>query len=233
MIDKSLVKMRFSKSMKTYNDNAVVQKKMAKRLISLLPRKNFNSILEIGSSTGVLTEQIKKCLTFDEYSANDLIENSKNYINNIIPQNTFIIGDIEEINLNTKYDLIISNAALQWCENIQQTLDKLYSNLNKNGVLAVSIFGNDNFYELKKVLNIKNTMKTNFNGILEKEKLYFNSPLDVLKHIKSTGANALEYYKFTKSSLKEFVDKYNKLFSSLNKVPLTYQPLYILLENND
>ena len=58
MIDKSLVKRRFKKSFSTYNDNAIVQKKMAERLIQYLPFKQYNSVLEIGCATGVLTKLI-------------------------------------------------------------------------------------------------------------------------------------------------------------------------------
>ena len=64
MIDKSLVKKRFSKSLKTYDDNAIVQKQMAEKLVDFLPKKEFNSVLEIGCATGLLTKQLKTKLSF-------------------------------------------------------------------------------------------------------------------------------------------------------------------------
>ncbi len=228
MIDKSLVKKRFSKSLKTYNDNALIQKETAKKLIDFLPRKEFNSIFEIGCATGILTGQIVKNIKFKTYTSNDIVENSKAYIDKIIPENTFITGDIETIEINQKYDLIIANAVLQWCENTSGTIDKLFSCLNKNGVLAVSIFANDNLKEIQTVLNIKSPIKTDLNGIIEEYRLLFDSPKDVLKHIKATGANALTEYKFTKSSLKAFEEKYKTLYNVNGKVCLTYKPLYII-----
>ena len=228
MINKSLVKKRFSKSLKTYNDNAVIQKIMAEKLINLLPDKEFSSIFEIGCATGILTEQIAKNLTFKTFTANDLVENSKEYIDKIIPENTFISGDIEKIKINRNYDLIIANAALQWCENQEKIINKLYSKLNDNGVLAVSIFANNNLNEIKTVLNLQETINTNLSGITEEYKIFFKSPLEVLKHIKSTGANSLTEYKFTKTSLNAFEKKYNDLYSQNGKVSLTYRPLYII-----
>ena len=226
MTDKLLVKKRFLKSQKTYNDNAIIQKRMAKKLISMLPENNYNSIFEIGCATGVLTEQIVKNISFNNFTCNDLVETSKEYIDKIVKDNTFIPGDIEKIELNGKYDLIISNAALQWCEDIENTIKKLILNLNKNGTLAISTFGNNNLTEIQTILNIKNVQKVNIKGIEKTEILYFDTPLDVLKHLKYTGANAVIEFQFTKSSLKNFVDQYKKLFSCGNKVSLTYKPIY-------
>lgn len=231
MINKSLVKQRFSKSLKTYNDNAVIQIKMAQKLIELLPRREFSSVLEIGCSAGILTGQIARNLKFQTFSANDIVEEAKDYIDKIIPENTFINGDIEQISINGKYDLIIANAVLQWCENPEKTINKLYSKLNEKGVLAVSIFANDNLKEIKTVLNLPELANTKLKGIEEEYKLFFDNPVDVLKHIKSTGANALTEYKFTKTSLKAFEQKYTELFSLNGKVSLTYRPLYIIKTN--
>ncbi len=228
MINKSLIKKRFERSMNTYNDNALIQKKMAKKLINLLPRTEFDSIFEIGCATGILTKEILKNIKFKNYTANDIVEKSKEYIDKIIPQNTFIEGDIEKIYINQKYDLIIANAVIQWCENPQKTIEKLFSFLNPNGVIAVSIFANDNLKELQTTLNLKSSLKTNLNGITEEYRLLFDSPMDVLKHIKLTGANALTEYKFTKNSLKIFEEKYKTLYSENGKVCLTYKPLYII-----
>ena len=148
MIDKSLVKKRFSKSLKTYDDNAIVQKQMAEKLVDFLPKKEFDSILEIGCATGLLTKQLKSKLSFYSFSANDIVLEAESYIKEIIPQSEFILGDIETINLDKKYDLIISNACLQWCNDIEGTILKLKNSLNEGGILALSVFGKDNIKEI-------------------------------------------------------------------------------------
>lgn len=244
MIDKSLVKKRFSKSLKTYDDNAFIQKIMAKNLIGFLNRKEYDSILEIGSATGLLTGEIKHKIKCKHYYSNDLVEESKNFIDKIYENNFFIPGDIETITLSEKYDLIISNASLQWCNNLEDTISKLINSLNNKGLLAVSIFGENNLPEIKNIFNLDNK---NYNIINlkqhlkkykilcfheEEHKLYFNSPADILKHIKLTGVNAIKEIKLTKTKFKNFEETYEKLYKEKDKYFLTYNPIYIVIEND-
>ena len=50
MIDKNLVHSRFAKNLKSYNDNAKIQKRMAEHLVSFISNKSPKSILERGFS---------------------------------------------------------------------------------------------------------------------------------------------------------------------------------------
>ena len=60
----------------------------------------------------------------------------------------FICGDIEEMDLNNTYDIIISNATFQWFNHMPITIKKLYNALNPNGMLCFSTFGKYTFHEL-------------------------------------------------------------------------------------
>ena len=244
MIDKSLVKKRFQKSLKTYDDNAFIQKQTAKKLIKLMADREYSSIFEIGCATGILTKEICENLKFKHFYANDLVEDSQKFVEKIIPDCIFIQGDIEKITITEKYDLIISNACLQWCNDIEKTLEKLINSLNKNGFIAISIFGDENLKEITKLFGINNKaysmqkLKTSlqkYNIVEYKEetaRLYFNSPLDVLKHLKLTGTNAVQAMNLTKSKLKEFEEKYKTFYSENGKVCLTYNPVYIVLKKD-
>ena len=235
MIDKSLVKKRFSKSLKTYDDNAIVQKQMAEKLVDFLPKKEFDSILEIGCATGLLTKQLKNKLSFSSFSANDIVAEAEGYIKEIIPQAEFLLGDIETINLDKKYDLIISNACLQWCNDIEKTILKLKKSLKDGGVLAVSVFGEENVKEINEIFELlpktvdidklpKDTLV-----VEETINMFFDTPIDVLKHIKLTGANAVKEMKMTKSQLKDFSIEYSEKFAQKNRVQLTYNPVYLII----
>ncbi len=232
MIDKELVKKRFSKSLDTYEDNAFVQKEMGTKLLSLLERKDFNSIFEIGCATGLLTKQINECLNYNSLTANDIVADAKSYVEDIVTD--FICEDIEKVTFDKKYDLIISNACLQWCNDINTTINKLLLALDDNGILAFTLFGEDNLKEIKNLFNFQNKVCVSAKIFKEETiKLYFNTPLDVLKHIKLTGVNAVQEHKFTKSTLKEFEENYKNLYSENGKVYLTYNPIYLIIKKND
>lgn len=244
MIDKTLVKKRFSKSLITYEDNAIIQKSMAEKLIRLLDKKHFDNIFEIGCATGLLTKEINKKLTYKTLTTNDIVSKAKKYIEEVSGDINFISGDIEELEINTKYDLIISNASLQWCNDIETTINKLINSLSDNGILAISIFGDDNFKEIKNIFNIENknynfeslkNFLTKYNAqiLVEKDKLTFSSLFEILKHIQKTGVNAIKESTLTKSQLKTLEENYKKCFSIENSLTLTYEPVYIIVQKND
>lgn len=240
-MNKELIQKRFEKNLCTYNDNAKIQKRMAEHLVSLAPRKDFNSILEIGCGSGLLTKLILENFSFQKYTANDIVKNCKDYIENLSPEIEFFCADIENAveEIPNKYDLIISNAAFQWIENLDDFINKLSSKLNQDGIILFSTFGTENFREIYYVLGKTLPYKTvkeyelmfqNRPHFIEEEMhvLAFKTPKDVLRHIKSTGVNALSENYWTKADMTAFEKGYNNFCSS--HPTLTYNPVYIKLE---
>lgn len=238
MIDKNLVKNSFKKNLKTYDENACVQKDMAEKLIKLLSQKSFESILEIGMGTGLLTKLIVENIYYNEYYANDIVSDCKKYLKHIAPDATFVKGDIEELKLDKKFDLIISNATLQWVSDIEKLSEKINTHLNENGLFVFSTFGKENFIELKELTGIgleyysldelKEIFQADFEIIeLKEEKniLYFKSFRDILKHIKLTGVNGVCCKKMSFLELRSAEKKYKELFSTDEGLRLTYNPI--------
>ncbi len=244
MIDKSLVKNRFQKSFKTYDENALVQKQMAEKLIDMLGGIKYASVFEIGSATGTLTKVINENIIYDELFVNDIVGESFEYVKKFVPKCNFIEGDIENINLNRNFDLIISNASFQWMNSIEKLVDYLYIHLNQNGILAFSVFGENNLKELKKLFgsNIPEFNMKKFKQFLKKYKniemneeikeMKFTNPIEILKHLKLTGANAVMQYSFTRSSLNEYSRKYMSVNGCSGNVILTYNPVYVIIRKN-
>ncbi len=242
-MNKDLIKKRFAKNLETYNDNAKIQKIMAEYLIHFLNKKSFPNILEIGCGTGMMTKLAFENLSFEKYTANDIVEDCLEYIHQISPQIEFVHSDIEEflkIN-NTGYDLILSNAVFQWIENYENFINLLLSKLNHGGVLLFSTFGVRNFLEIKQILNKTlpyhsaeeyERLLNNTPHIIKEEihTLRFKTPKDVLKHIKLTGANAIDETKWTKSDMLNFTEKYEKLCPTAST--LTYNPIYVKIFKN-
>ncbi len=233
MLDKNLIQKKFEESFSTYNTNAIVQKQMALKLISLINKKEFKNILEIGSYTGILTELAIKNFIFENYFAIDIVD-SKKYIEKLSSKIIFKKADIEHYTTQKKFDLIIANASLQWCNDLFLTIKKLQSFLNKDGILAISVFGKENLKEIKESFNVSlkyptiEEIKKNLgqNTYIEEEitTLKFNSPNELLAHLKHTGVNSINNKSLSLAQIKNGLKKLNDFYNNT----LTYQPIYIL-----
>ena len=239
MIDKKLIKERFKKSLVTYNQNSFVQNKMADNLIKMAsPVKRFSAILELGCGSGLLTNKIKETFGYDIYDAVDIVSECEEYIKAISQDINFIAEDIEKFSTDKKYNLIISNATFQWIEKFPNFLGKIYENLEENGMFIFSTFGNNNFQEIKKITNeslnyyscdeLKNILQEYKPFTLKEEILSidFETPIDILSHLKLTGVNSISSKHWTKKDLCEFSDKYKKFYPNIK---LTYHPIYVAI----
>ena len=241
-MNKELIKKRFGKKLGQYNENARIQKKMAEKLIKMLSSDyECSDILEIGCGTGLLTEYSVNNLSYKTYTAIDIVPDCEKYIKEINSQIEFISDDIEKyiVSDNKKYDLIISNAAFQWIDNVTAFVDKLAEKLNNDGILLFSLFGTENFREIFYVtgktlpyLSKKEYEEKleKYNPLIEEEAwvMAFKTPQEVLRHIQNTGVNALSSEVWTKRDLINFEKEYNCFCA--NRPTLTYNPLYIKIQ---
>jgi malonyl-CoA O-methyltransferase len=240
-MNKDLIKQRFSKQLNIYDEHAKIQKQMAEKLIKFLPQSNFDTILEIGSGTGLLTKFAHEKLQYKKYTAIDIVPKCEKYIKEINSEIEFISKDAEEFinTTNEKYDLVISNASLQWIENIPDFVHKLTTKLNQGGTILFSTFGTENYREIYFVLgktlpylSYKELVDifAEYSPIIEEEIriMAFKSPKDILKHIKNTGVNAISTEHWTKKNLLNFEKEYNS-FCAYHPT-LTYNPIYVYIK---
>ncbi len=247
-INKKLISERFAKSINTYNNNAIVQAKMALKLYELFlteSKKQIVSALEIGRGTGILTQILASNLSPQTLYTNDIVDNFESIINNIVSKHsiahTHMSGDIENIEINRSFDLIISNATLQWLTDFNRFITKTKKLLNSGGIFAFTTFGPNNFKEIKSIENygldyldlntIKEQLSKEFEILHiseENNTLYFPTPSEVMHHIKLTGVNSLRERKWSKSDYMNFTRKYKEQFSSKKGLSLTYHPYYII-----
>ena len=242
--DKSLIRQRFARSLKTYTDNASVQQNIAERLMAELIEtagKQYGRIFEIGCGTGLFTKLINDQLQYDKLYLNDLVEDC-NYLANDISNSEFISGDIESIdNLPNNIDLIVSNAVFQWFHDMPSTLNRLANIMQPDSLLAFSTFGPDNLSEVSSITGnsleypplyeLKEILSDNFEVFTCYEKWYFlefDSPVEVLKHLKQTGVTALSNPSWTKRDMTEFCQEYQDKFSIDNGVVLSYHPVIVV-----
>ncbi|TCO72267.1 malonyl-ACP O-methyltransferase BioC [Marinisporobacter balticus] len=207
MINKEKLKRRFSRNAKQYDQYAKVQKIMGDTLIAHIKNTgiDFENILEVGCGTGYVTRALKKHFKGAKITAVDIapgmIEQVKATMN--CEEIEFICGDIEEMILDEKYDLIISNATFQWFNQLDHTLTKLIKLLDEEGILCFSTFGKNTFCELhqsfdktKDLLKIKEDISAGQSFYSLEELQEICKHVVTKNHFKKMEMDALEKYEY-------------------------------------
>ncbi len=170
MADPSVLR-RFSAHAARYDGHAHVQRLSARDLLertvsSFSERKipgpegepapgegrAFN-ILEPGCGTGIYTEMLLAAFPGASVVGVDLSEAMVRVASRRIrdPRARFVVADAEEIP-GGKYDLVSSNATFQWFLSFPQTVARMASLLDREGVLTFSFFGQGTYAELDEAL---------------------------------------------------------------------------------
>jgi len=245
---KQNIKTRFKKALNTYDSNAFAQKKISLKLFDLIKDfsdKTKGNFFEIGCGTGFLTKKIFSELKPTISYVNDLLQECYDFFISEIENKQNIIflkGNAEEINFPTDIDFIISGSTFQWFENPENFFRKSYNSLNENGLLIFNSFSPDNLKQIKELTaaglsyfskaEILNFSENYFDLLIvenETINLEFNSPFDVLRHLKLTGVNSFSSGLKTKNAIKIFEQEYYSKFKTENGVGLTYSPVYFVM----
>lgn len=248
-MQKEIVRQRFLRSAATYNQAALVQRDMAAALMEQLLltslRRDFGRILEIGCGQGLLTAELAQRLEWRELILNDLVPECA-ALAEALPRAEFLGGDIEQLELPPKLDLIVGNAVLQWVREPERLLAALAAAGNPGCLLAFSVFGPENFRELRELsgsglayppVSCWPALLANDFELLgmheEVVTLTFDSPEAVLLHLKATGVTATGAgEKWTRGKLRDFAAAYRSRFAGPEGegVTLTYHPLLLVAE---
>ena len=238
--DKELIRKRFSRSLAAYDSIAVVQKDIAARLADTvaLHKKEAATGIEIGAGTGFLTHRLLETYPAARWTVNDIVPESAHYIGRREGM-TFVTADGEHMPLGTENDIIASASTVQWFDSLPEFIARAAGALAEDGILALSTFGPDNFREITAATG--NSLEYFPAGELEKwardagleivgseewhEIRHFDTPLDVLRHIKATGVNALDKQRWTHARLRRFETEYRELSG---EVTLTFHPIIMV-----
>lgn len=252
MIDTIRVKVSFSKSVESYHSNSYVQKQICYELMEILNSNvdgQIDRVLEIGCGSGNLTKLILQRYPNCSGVINDLCDRWKSRIAPLVDERNFslIWGDAEAISFDGEYDLIASSSAIQWLKNPDLFLANCYNKLRSGGYMLISTFGIDNlkeireltgigleYYSLDRLCSLIPQDALLLEAFQTETVLEFDSPVDVLKHLKQTGVNCVSSEIWTKQRLQKFVEGYRsfstKCDSDKVKYNLTYNPVYFLIK---
>jgi malonyl-CoA O-methyltransferase len=160
-IDKTEVRRAFSKAAARYDAAAVLQREVCTRLLERLDyvRLQPQRVLDVGSGTGWGTLQLRERYQEAQVVALDIALGmlqtargkpagwKKWFARN--PQN-FVCADVESLPLRAgSLNLLWSNLALQWCNDLPVTFIELHRALAVDGLLMFSTFGPDTLQELR------------------------------------------------------------------------------------
>ena len=157
-LKKEAIRRKFSRSAKTYDQHAIVQKEVAKRLASLLPDRQPQTILETGCGTGSYTKLLRSRYPEARITAIDFADNMLEMAQQKLPADqavSFCCTDAEDFLRETqdRFDLITSNATMHWFDDLPATCRLIKECLTDNGSLVCSIFGPDTMQELRAALS--------------------------------------------------------------------------------
>jgi malonyl-CoA O-methyltransferase len=202
----------FDRSTQHYDAVANVQRCSALALVSKLASLSLkpNSILDVGTGTGYLSQCLVPLYPHAQYFLNDIAPNRVHHAHRKLALSGVTsqpyLGDIEQIQL-PNVDMIVSNLALQWAQDLTKTLNKLSQTTQ---TLAFSCLLEDSFSQWKDVLKNHGIVNTahpypklehmvtlcqnlgikNFIYDTLVFKLYFDNPLKMMHYLKQLGANA-------------------------------------------
>lgn len=154
-IDKRQARNSFSRAAERYDEVAVLQREMGQRLLDRLELMLIQPkvILDIGCGTGVATMELAKRYRKAQVIALDfampmLQETRKR--GTWLRRPRCLCADLEQLPLaDNSVDLIYSNAAIQWSNDLDHTFSEFMRVLRPGGVLAFTNFGPDTLKELR------------------------------------------------------------------------------------
>jgi malonyl-CoA O-methyltransferase len=153
-IDKALLANRFGSRVETYDQVTPVQASMAKylleRAVNHFKTRQPKRILELGCGTGRMTQGLIAAFPEAEITAVDISAQMIERARTRNPEGHFQVADAETFlqDYSDSFDLIISNAVIQWFENVDTALKCAYGKLTSQGLMLVSTFGDQTFTEL-------------------------------------------------------------------------------------
>jgi len=245
-MNKQVVERNFSRFAASYDDYADIQKRVAAELLLQIYRQDFASILEVGCGTGNYSSLLRERFADAQISAFDLSGEMVEYAKEKHGEEgiNFFQADAERLNLREKFDLVTSNACLHWVPDLEKVISSSKSLLNKDGMIAFSIFGPLTFKELGEslaaVLKNETIEAKNFPDEEKIEQItrkYFKtmgikeitlhkeykSLEELLYRIKLTGTNGsglAQKSRFSRGLLKQIEAAYLEKF---NSIIATYQ----------
>ena len=254
-IDQARVRRAFDRAADCYEQFAVLQNEVCKRLLEKLEIVKINPkfILDAGTGTGAAIPTLFKQYKKAQLVALDLSENMLNKSRQhggFLRSHHLVCADIEKLPFaDNVFDLVYSSLSMQWCNDLNAALLEAKRVLKPGGLFVFSTFGPDTLKELRSSwASVDNTDHVNqfidmhdigdallFDGfaepVMEAEVLTvtYNSVDEIMHDLKAIGANVTARRSRTglggKAALQNLRQNYEQ-FRQNNLLPASYEIIY-------
>ena len=259
-LDKRLIRESFDRAASGYDDVAILQHEVGNRLLERLDliKLQPQRLLDIGAGTGHLTMQLTRRYKNCEVIALDLApamlkvaRQRLGFLDKLFGKQRFVCGDADHLPLaDHSVDMIISNFAIQWCSDLDQTFGEFQRVLKPGGLLLFTTFGPDTLKELRQAWravddnvhvnsfidmhDIGDAMiRAGFSDpVMDTERLTltYKDGMGVMRDLKAMGAHnvsAGRSHALTgKQRLKQMLNAYEQFRRSDGNLPATYEVVY-------
>jgi len=154
-VDKHQARLAFSRAAATYDGAAALQREIADRMLERLDyiRLRPQRVVDIGAGTGAATRALMVRYPEAAVIALDfalpMLQRTRQESGSVAAPHC-LCGDAEHLPLaDASVDMIFSNAALQWCNDLPGTFREFQRVLRPGGMLLFSTFGPDTLMELR------------------------------------------------------------------------------------
>ncbi|WP_029148076.1 malonyl-ACP O-methyltransferase BioC [Methylophilus sp. 5] len=257
-IDKSRMRESFHRAAKQYDAAAILQRQVREEMLSRLDVVKLapGIILDAGCGTGhglhTLLKQFKQAQGIALDIAEGMLARSRALFPWYKPwqsQPRFVCGDIESLPLATaSVDMVWSNLAVQWCNDMDTVLQEFRRVLRPNGLLMFATLGPDTLKELRAASGAEHTHVSRFIDMHDigdaltragfsapvldvmHYTLTYDSVESVMRDLKAIGAHNATAGRAKGLSGKGFLQQLRQgyeVFRREGKLPATYEVVFV------
>lgn len=171
-IDKARVRASFHRAALTYDSAAILQQQVRQEMLSRLDLIKISpqAILDAGCGTGhasrALQKRYKRAAVYSLDLALGMLQRcaaQQSWVKKIRGSKKLLCGDIEQLPIaSDSLNLVWSNLALQWCNELDQSFAEMMRVLQPGGLFIFSTFGPDTLKELRVASHNGNTHVSRF-----------------------------------------------------------------------
>lgn len=257
-IDKSRMRQSFHRAAKQYDAAAILQRQVRQEMLSRLEVVKLEPavILDAGCGTGHGLSALLKHFKKAQGIALDIAEGMLSRSKALFPwyrfwqsSPRFICADIEAMPIATgSVDLVWSNLAVQWCNDMDTVLQEFRRVLSPDGLLMFATLGPDTLKELRAASGNEHTHVSRFIDMHDigdaLTRAGFSAPVldvmhytltydtveSVMRDLKAIGAHNATVGRAKGLSGKGFLQKLRQgydVFRREGKLPATYEVVFV------